>query len=240
MGNEVMVKMNQENKETQKLAPRSQKNPGFFKNLFAKRWTFPALYLGAAALIIGLVVAQTVDTQPAKNAEKGPEGTNVATDINKDPAAPANAGQKLIWPVSLKDGAEAQVTMAFYDPAKDAQSQQSSIVKFENNFFTQNGVVIGRKDDKPFTVVAAASGTVTKRENHALMGEVVEITHENGYVTYYASLTDVNVKQGDKVIQGQDIAKSGTNKLEADQKNHLHFEVKKDGKNLDPQTEIKD
>ncbi|WP_040393792.1 M23 family metallopeptidase [Effusibacillus pohliae] len=230
--------MNQENKQTQNMAPRSQKKPGFWRTLFAKRWTFPAIYLGAAALIIGLVVAQVKDVK-LKDAQPAPNNTGSAvTDPGKLPdSAPATAGQKLIWPVSADD-TEAKVTMAFYDPSKDEKTQAASILKYDNNFYTQNGVVIGRKDDKPFTVVAAASGTVTRVEADPLMGQVVEIKHDNGYVTYYASLDKVEVKEGDKVNQGQPIAKSGNNKLEADQKNHLHFEVKKDGKNVNPETEI--
>ncbi|MFC4769499.1 peptidoglycan DD-metalloendopeptidase family protein [Effusibacillus consociatus] len=231
--------MNQENKETQNLAPRSQKKPGFFKSLFAKRWTFPAIYLGAAALIIGLVVAQTQDAKPFNDAEKTPEGTAVTDSGNSSDTAPVTANQELAWPVAQQDEKEVQVTMSFYDETKDEKSQAKSIVKYDNNFYTQNGVVIGRKDDKPFTVVAAASGTVSRVENDPLMGQLVEIKHDNGYVTYYASLSDIKVKEGDKVVQGADIAKSGNNRIEADQKNHLHFEVKKDGKNVDPEKAIK-
>ncbi|GAX89635.1 M23 family metallopeptidase [Effusibacillus lacus] len=227
--------MNEEKNQNQNLAPRSQKKPGFLKSLFAKRWTFPALYLGAAALIIGIAVAQIQDAQPSKEAENPPVGTSVTDPENPIGEMPVTAGQELIWPVKA-DEKEAKVTMAFYDEAKDPKAKESSILKFENNFYTQNGVVMGRKDDKPFEVVAAASGTVSRVDSDALMGKVVEIKHDNGYVTYYASLSDIEVKEGDKVIQGQTIAKSGNNLLEKDQLNHLHFEVKKDGKNLDPVT----
>lgn len=229
--------MNEQKNEN--VPPRSQKKPGFWKTLFAKRWTFPALYLGAAALIIGFVVAETQEALPfKKGAQPAPqEQGSVTTDPAKLPdTAPVTASQTLIWPVSDRDGAEAKVTMAFYDETKDQKSQANSIIKFENNFYTQNGVVVGRKDDKPFTVVAAASGTVTGVQADPLMGHTVRIAHDNGYETYYASLADIVVKEGDKVVQGQDIGKSGNNRLEADQKNHLHFEVKKDGKNIDPQS----
>ncbi|WP_200758059.1 M23 family metallopeptidase [Effusibacillus dendaii] len=226
--------MNEEKNQLQNLAPRSQKKPGFWKTLFAKRWTFPALYLGAAAVIIGIVVAGT-QYKHQEGATPAPQG-NVLTDPSAGTdTQPVTAGQNLIWPMAA-DGTDAQVTMSFYDDSKDEKTKANSIVRFDNNFYTQNGVVIGRKDDKPFSVVAAASGTVTRVENDPLMGQVVEIAHDNGYVTYYASLQNVQVKQGDKVVQSQPIGQSGNNKLEADQKNHLHFEVKKDSKYINPQS----
>lgn len=232
--------MNQEKKETQNLAPRSQKKPGFFKNLFAKRWTFPALYLGAAALIIGIVVAQTQHALPFKSADKIPPGDTgtTATEQPKLPdSSPVAAAPKLAWPVG-EDGKEASVTMAFYDKTKDQKAQADSLIKYDNSYYTQNGVVIGRKDDKPFTVLAAAAGKVTRVESDPLMGQLVEITHDGGYVTYYASLSEIEVKEGQPVKQGVPIAKSGNNLLENGQKNHLHFEVKKNGENVDPQKEI--
>lgn len=225
--------MSDQKNQTQNLTPRSQKKPGFWKTLFAKRWTFPAIYLGAAALIIGIVVAQTMNGTPKQPEATPPSGTMTNTDNQE--AQTTNTAPQWIWPMAA-DGQEATVTMKFYDQTKDEKTQAKSIIQYDNNFFTQNGVVIGRKDDKAFTVTAAASGTVSRVEADPLMGYVVVIQHDNGYESYYASLSDVEVKEGDKVVQSQPIAKSGNNRFEADQKNHLHFEVKKDGKQIDPES----
>lgn len=222
--------------KNQSTAQRSQKKPGFWKTLFGKRWTFPAIYLGAAALIIGIVVAQQMGTSESKPEAK-PQQTGQANPKAPD-SVNANAGQKLIWPVSMTDGVDAKVTMSAFDPTKDEKANASSILKYDNTYLPQNGVVVGRQDDKSFTVVAAAAGTVKSIEQDPLMGNVVVVSHDNGYETYYASLSDITVKKGDQVIQGQDLAKSGNNLLEADQKNHLHFEVKKDGQNVNPETEL--
>lgn len=225
--------MSEEKNQAQNLTPRSQKKPGFWKTLFAKRWTFPAIYLGAAALIIGIVVAQTMNGTPKQPEAAPPSGTMTNTD--NPGAVTTNSAQQWTWPLA-NDGQEATVTMKFFDQTKDEKTQAQSIIQYDNNFYTQNGVVMGRKDDKQFTVLTAASGTVERVEADPLMGNVVVIKHDNGYETYYASLGEVEVKQGDKVVQSQPIGKSGNNRIEADQQNHLHFEVMKDGKNVDPES----
>jgi stage II sporulation protein Q len=42
------------------------------------------------------------------------------------------------------------------------------------------------------------------------------------------------VTKGMNVLKGQPIAKSGNNRFEKAEKNHLHFEVRKDGKAVNP------
>ena len=62
----------------------------------------------------------------------------------------------------------------------------------------------------------------------------MEIKHNNGYVTSYQSLSEVSVKKDDTVTQGQTIGRSGTNKLDKDMGNHLHFELYANGQVADP------
>ena len=59
--------------------------------------------------------------------------------------------------------------------------------------------------------------------------------YENNIITTYESLSEVTVKKGDVVSQGQTIGKSGTNKIEKDLGNHLYFQVTKDDKVLNPE-----
>jgi murein DD-endopeptidase MepM/ murein hydrolase activator NlpD len=61
-------------------------------------------------------------------------------------------------------------------------------------------------------------------------GQLVVIRHADGYVTTYADNGELDVKEGDKVRRGQIIAKSGV----AGNVPHLHFELRKDGKPIDP------
>ena len=77
-------------------------------------------------------------------------------------------------------------------------------------------------------VHASLGGVVINTSPGSDYGKTVEIDHGNGYQTLYGHLSEVLVKVGDTVTQGQLIAKSGeTGKVTGP---HLHYEVRK-GKN---------
>lgn len=85
-------------------------------------------------------------------------------------------------------------------------------------------------------VKAVAAGTVTDVFTDDAYGITIEITHNNGYVSRYANLaTDSMTEKGDTVKQGQLISNVGKSALyESMEKTHLHFEMEKDGKLVDP------
>ncbi len=59
-------------------------------------------------------------------------------------------------------------------------------------------------------------------------GHYVTILHEGGYQTIYAHLSEVHVKEGDKVTAGQVIGVTGDSGSAEDDP-HLHIELRKDG-----------
>ncbi len=63
-------------------------------------------------------------------------------------------------------------------------------------------------------------------------GNMVKIMHNDGYETFYAHLNSVNVKEGQKVSQGDVIGKLGNTGRSTGA--HLHFEIRKDGVAFDP------
>jgi len=207
-------------------------------SFFAKRWTFPVIYLAASVLIVGLMYAKSQDASEYE-VEKQP---GQATEQNAGPAipgageeaaAPANSTPNFMWPVGA-GGEEAAVSMEFYRDDAPETEKAAALTVFENAYHPNQGVNIGLKSDATFEVVSAAKGTVLDVKEDPLMGHTVEIDHGNGYTTYYASLSNVAVKKGENVLSGQPIAKSGNNRFEKEEKNHLHFEVRKDGKQVDP------
>ncbi len=87
-------------------------------------------------------------------------------------------------------------------------------------------------------VLSAQDGVISKVSEDALMGLTVTITHDSGLETVYSSLESVteNVKEGSSVLKGQAIGTVGNSaSSESSDGAHLHFEVKKDGKNVNPQ-----
>ncbi len=82
-------------------------------------------------------------------------------------------------------------------------------------------------------IIASSSGIVTFSGWKSFWGNVVEIDHGFGYVTKYGHCERLAVRKGDFIKSGQVIAFLGNSGRSSGP--HLHFEVIKDGKNLDPE-----
>jgi murein DD-endopeptidase MepM/ murein hydrolase activator NlpD len=83
-----------------------------------------------------------------------------------------------------------------------------------------------------YPIVAVADGVVTFSGRKGGYGRTVDIRHVNGLVTRYAHNQDNLVKEGQMVRQGQKIATVGSSGTATGP--HVHFEVLKDGKAVDP------
>lgn len=82
-------------------------------------------------------------------------------------------------------------------------------------------------------VYAAADGVVKKSEFfNGKAGHSVEITHRFGFATRYFHLSIFIVKNGEKVRKGQIIGFLGT--TGASTGPHLHYELLKNGKHINP------
>jgi murein DD-endopeptidase MepM/ murein hydrolase activator NlpD len=81
-------------------------------------------------------------------------------------------------------------------------------------------------------IMAAAGGVVRTAGYHGGFGNLIEIDHGEGLLTRYAHAKVLLVKKGDLVTRGQLIARVGSTGLSTGP--HLHFEVRKHDKSLDP------
>lgn len=124
------------------------------------------------------------------------------------------------------------IKKGYYDYKGDEDSQISSIVKHDNTYIQNTGIdYVG---ENSFDVISILNGTVTNVKEDEELGKTVEITHDNGLVSIYQSLSEINVKKDDTVTQGLVIGKSGENKLDKDLGNHLHFEIYDNGQEVNP------
>ena len=81
-------------------------------------------------------------------------------------------------------------------------------------------------------VYAARGGRVIFTGISGGYGNLIQIAHGNGYITFYGHLSKILVKQGDKVRRGQLIGRVGaTGRVTGP---HLHFEIRKNGYAVDP------
>ena len=81
-------------------------------------------------------------------------------------------------------------------------------------------------------VRSAGNGLIKFAGWKAGFGNVVEIDHQNGYVTLYAHNSAFVVKEGDIVRAGQVVAKAGSTGRSTGP--HVHFEVHKEGRPVNP------
>lgn len=81
-------------------------------------------------------------------------------------------------------------------------------------------------------VLSAADGIVTWSGQYAGYGNMVEVSHGNGYVTRYAHNKENLVVVGDRVTKGQKIAVLGSSGHSTGP--HVHYEVIKNGRHVNP------
>ena len=81
-------------------------------------------------------------------------------------------------------------------------------------------------------IMTVAAGVVTYAGERTGFGQMVEINHGNGLATRYCHNEKMLVKQGDMVRKGQDVALMGSTGHSTGP--HVHFEVLKNGVQVDP------
>lgn len=93
-----------------------------------------------------------------------------------------------------------------------------------------NGVDLHAKYGDP--VYAAANGKIVFTGVSGGYGNLIVVAHGNGYQTYYGHLSKIYAKTGQRVHRGSLIGRVGaTGRVTGP---HLHFEIRKGGKAVDP------
>ena len=143
-----------------------------------------------------------------------------------------NKNQKKIEDPTFKMPVSGEIIKEF---AKDKLVYSNTL----GEWITHTGIDI--KAEKTTVVKASAEGSIKSIKNDPRYGLTVVIEHINGFTTVYSNLLTAEfVVKGEKVKQGQTIGTVGnTATFEISDEAHLHFEILKDGVNLDPELYIK-
>ncbi len=122
---------------------------------------------------------------------------------------------------------DGDITIGF---AKDSLIYSNTL----EEWITHLGIDI--EAERTTIVKAAEAGTITSIKNDPRYGLTVVIEHVNGYETVYSNLlTTEFVTEGEEVEKGQSIGTVGNSAaFEIVDEPHLHFEIIKDGENVDP------
>lgn len=124
-----------------------------------------------------------------------------------------------LWPVAHGDG----TITNYFGPAEHP---------FTHQWYLHKGLDIAYGLGKP--ILAAANGKVIEKGFEPLgYGNYFVIRHNYGFLTRYAHLSNVYVKEGDVVTQGQVLGTMGSTGLSTGP--HLHFEVCIGSQVVDPE-----
>jgi len=126
-----------------------------------------------------------------------------------------------------------KVVKNYYDYKDEATNQENSLIYYENTYMQSSGVSYSNGDT--FDVVSILDGTVKEVKEDTTLGNTITIEHNNGIVSVYQSVTNITIKEGDKINAGFVIATSSTSNISTDLGNHLYFELIIDGVCVNPE-----
>ena len=125
-----------------------------------------------------------------------------------------------------------KVVKNFYDYKDSSENQMNALIYYQDTYMQSNGIAYASGDK--FNVIAIMDGEVIDVLEDELVGNSITIDHGQ-MKTIYQSLSEIDVKVGDKVTQGAIIGISGTSNINSDLGNHLYFEMLVDDLNVNPE-----
>lgn len=197
------------------------------KNRRLKKTVVYVLYAFSFVTIIGTIYLLDI----ASSTKDFEEDVKYVNDIILEDALPVVNASEIVKKPFLDN--TITISRKFYDATASEEDQKSSLIYYQGTYIPNSGV--DYKGVDVFDVVSILDGTITKISENTLLGKIVEITHSNNLISIYQSLGEVSVVEGDSVVQGQAIGKSGVANISTDLGNHLHFEIILNGKNIDPE-----
>ena len=123
--------------------------------------------------------------------------------------------------------------VVFHSPIVGMQTSGygTRVDPFVNEMTFHGGVDIASSEGK--TVRASRWGTVLYADEENGYGKLVILQHELGYYTLYGHLRDIRVAAGENVETGQALGTVGNTGRTTGP--HLHFEIRREGKQLNPE-----
>lgn len=141
----------------------------------------------------------------------------------------------------LGEGNILSVFVNFVNKVFDDQNEEIVFIQPAQGFVSRsfdperghNGIDYSMKENNP--IFASAGGYVVFADYTTNFGYSIIINHQENYITKYLHCSSLLKKEGDFVKQGELIALSGNSGKESTGP-HLHFEIWRDGRPIDPKT----
>lgn len=209
------------------------------------------IYMALGICAVALAVASVISTVPGK--------TNTAEDVGFSRVSIKWSEKATEYTVPETDAVDVGVTGVEDDRTRETEPATEKNAPFTGNFVfpmgtdiikdysngemvfsrtmgdwrTHDGIDFGGAAGN--SVDAVADGEITAVYEDVFRGTVVEIDHGNGMTVSYCGLKKgTTLAEGTFVKSGERIGSLGTVPVEAADGEHLHLEVKVDGKTVDP------
>lgn len=193
-----------------------------------KKMIIPSIYVFAVILIIAsiLLVISSINKYLTI-----PKDYNYAVETQFENIVPVVEMQTTIIKPYLSE--DVKIGKYFYDFEADEESQENSLIFYENTYMQNSGV--DYISETAFDVVSVLDGEVISIETDPTLGNIVKIKHDKNIITVYQGIDNVSLKEGDLINQGTIIGTSGTSKINTNYTTSLHFEVYYNGELIDPE-----
>lgn len=162
---------------------------------------------------------------------------NTVEEENKSNSSSSNSDKEIEKEEKVKDP-EFQIPVEGKISKKFAQDNLVYSTTLDE-WITHNGIDI--EAEKTEVVKAAEDGVIKSIKNDPRYGLTVVIEHANGFTSVYSNLLTAEfIEEGENIKKGQSIATVGNTAIfEIADESHLHFEILKDNKYVDPELYIK-
>jgi len=181
---------------------------------------------------IGLQIIQEEEEKQSENENTAKE---VAKIENTKPTSTKKVIETSIPAMKMEQpNMQTMISPVFGAVSMDYSDEKLLYSKTLELWSTHFGLDI--KSDEGTSVRAAMDGVVSEIVDDPQWGLSITLNHGSGIKTKYANLSTLDmVKVGQKIVKGDVISGVGKTALcEIADDPHIHFEVLKDGKNLDP------
>lgn len=180
-------------------------------------------------------VANTEAAKKVKPEQKSTKAANPSGNKQTNTQNKASQNEKSISAIKMEEPKLETMVIPVFGTAYAEFADQSLIYsKTLDEWTTHNGIDI--KADEGSPVRAAMDGIVEELKNDPALGLTIILNHGNDVFTKYSNLSTLDlVNLGQKVKKGDVISGIGKTALyEVADEPHLHFEVVKNNKNVDP------
>ena len=201
------------------------------KKIKLKKPALYGIYAGVFALLLAALYYVDFSNSNLYKDKEDEDFQYVSRLFGSEDVPVVSAGSNVMRPYT---DSNVKVVQGFYNYKGTEKEQENSIINYDQTYIQNNGVAYGGIEGD-FDVISSLAGTVTSVKEDKLLGNIVEIQNSDKVVTVYQSLSQVNVKQNDKVNQGDVIGKSGQSNMNKDLGSHVVFEIKVSGSYVNPE-----